>query len=80
MRELLTQAMQDGRSGRGSSKRVNAVIATIAMSLAVVILAVGACLGKDVSVALIGVSTTLAGLAGANYIGGKHIEGKRKEE
>ena len=74
---LVTQALEDGRTGRGSSKRLVSLIATVAMSLAVVILAVAACYGNDVSVAITGVSAALSGLAGYSYVNGKAAEGKR---
>jgi len=68
VRELLTQALQDNASNRGSSKRVNTVMATAAMSVSIVILAAAATMGHDVALAITGVSASLAGMCGYNYV------------
>lgn len=80
MRDLLVQAMQDNKTGLGSSKRVNTVIATTAMSIAVVILAIGGMQGHDVAIAITGVSASLAGMCGYSYVGGKSVEQKRDDQ
>ena len=77
-RALLNEAMQDGRSGRGSSKRVGLLIATCAMSLSLVILSIAALSGHEVSMAMGAVAVPLAGLNGYSYVGGKMAE-KPKE-
>ena len=68
MKELLAQSLQENASGRGSSKRINATVATVAMSLAIILLAVGGMLGHDVALAITGVSASLAGMCGYNYV------------
>ena len=78
MRELLTQAMQDGRSERGSSKRVGLLLATSSMSVSVVILSIAALNGHEVSMALGAVAVPLAGLNGYSYVGGKMAEQKKE--
>ena len=73
MRQLITEAIQDGKMGLGSSKRLNSVMATLAMSIAIVILAIAGMNGHDVALAISGVAVALSGLCGANYVGGlKH--------
>ena len=67
VRQLLTEALQDNASCRGSSKRLNTVMACAAMSLAIVILAIAAAMGRDVALAMAGVATPLAGMCGYNY-------------
>ena len=74
IKQLAIEAMQDGRSGRGSSKRVNTVIATLAMSASIILLAIGGMNGHEVSLAITGVSASLAGMCGYSYVGGKQVE------
>ena len=74
MRELLTQAMQDNASQRGSSKRIGLLLATTAMSVSLVILAVASLSGHEVSMAMGAVAVPLAGLNGYSYVGGKQAE------
>lgn len=73
---MLREILSDNRSGRGSSKRAVALIATVAMSITLIILAVAAYMGRAVDVAIGSVSMALAGLGSANYVGGKWAENK----
>lgn len=66
----LRQAINDPNSGAASSKRVGLLLATFALSLAVVILAVAALLRIDVAAALTAVAIPLAGLNGYSYVQG----------
>jgi len=66
--------MQDNKRGRGSSKRVGLLIATCAMSLSLILLAIAALYGHEVSMALGSVAVPLAGLNGYSYVGGKQAE------
>lgn len=68
MIDLFRQALQENSTNRGSSKRVNTVIATLAMSLSTVLLAIGGMMGHDVAFAITGVSASLAGMCGYNYV------------
>ncbi len=70
LREMLT----DGRSKRGSSKRGALLLATIALSVALILLAVAAYVGRAVDVAIGSVAAALAALAGGSYVGGKTAE------
>ena len=75
---LLREAVNDGRTGKASSKRIIALMGAVSLSFATVILAVAAMLGdKDVANALWAVSTPLALLGGVNYVGGKLAEAQR---
>lgn len=71
---FLREAMSDGTHGNASAKRVAIVFGSLSLSCAVVILAVAACLGVDVSASLGWVSGSLTALAGASYVGGKAVE------
>ena len=74
----LREAVNDGRTGKASSKRIIALMGATALSFATVILAVAAMFGgKDVADALWAVSTPLALLGGVNYVGGKLAEAQR---
>lgn len=74
-RTLLNEAMQDGRSGRGSSKRVAMLWAAFAMGVSLIILSVAAALvDRDLSLAIGAVTVPLAGLGGYTYVGGKQAE------
>ena len=68
------EAMSDGTHGNASAKRVAIVFGSLSLSCAVVILAVAACLGREVSNALWATCTCLAALCGASYVGGKAVE------
>ena len=69
-------AIKDGKTGQYSSKRLISVMAAAAMSFAVCVLAIAALKGRDVSGSLVAVCGPLAVLAGANYVGGKFMEGR----
>ena len=71
---FLREAMSDGTHGNASAKRVAIVFGSLSLSFAVVILAVAACLGRDVANALWATCTCLAALCGASYVGGKAVE------
>lgn len=68
MRELLTQALQENSSGRGSSKRVTLVVASFSMSLSLIILSIAAAMGKDVAAALLAVAGPLGAMSGYGYV------------
>ena len=68
------EAMSDGTHGNASAKRVAIVFGSLSLSFAVVILAIAACLGRDVGEALWATCTCLAALCGASYVGGKAVE------
>lgn len=68
MKDLLTQAMQENSSGRGSSKRIGLLMATTAMSVSIVLLSIAAMSGHEVSMALGAVALPLAGLNGYSYV------------
>lgn len=73
----LREAINDGRTGKASSKRIIALLGASALSFATVILAFAAMYGEQsVADALWAVSTPLALLGGVNYVGGKLAEGK----
>jgi hypothetical protein len=76
MVKALRGAIQDGRTGQYSSKRLNAVVATGSMALVVVLLGIAACMGRDVAGALASIAWPLAALGGINYVGGKFAEGR----
>lgn len=71
---LLREMLTDGWSGRGSSKRAALLIATLALSAALILLALAAYVGRVVDVAIGSVAAALAGLGGAAYVGGKSAE------
>jgi len=71
---LLREMLTDGWSGRGSSKRAALLIATLALSAALILLALAAYVGRIVDVAIGSVAAALAGLGGAAYVGGKSAE------
>lgn len=73
----LREAINDSKTGLASSKRLGLLIATIAMSVSVLILAVAALFGQDTSVALGAVCVPLAGLNGYSYVNAKVMEQKR---
>lgn len=61
-------------SGEASSKRFVLVAAGLSLSAAVVLLAMAAVCGKNVSAELNAVSTALAGLGSLSYVGGKFAD------
>lgn len=75
----LREALSDSQTNRVSSKRLAMLMATLAMSIAEVILAVAALYGRQVDMALLAVSAPLAGLGGYSYVNGKAAELKRTE-
>ena len=70
----LREAINDNRTNRASSKRVVMLMAGLAMSVAVVILAAAALYGYEVAAALASVCAPLAGMAGYSYVRGKAVE------
>ncbi|MCG2585524.1 hypothetical protein [Massilia sp. TS11] len=76
----LRESISDGRTGRASSKRVAMLLATLALALAVVILAAAAVFGRDVAAAIAAVAVPLAGIGGGAYVGGKSAERRRDED
>lgn len=70
----LREAISDNRTHLASSKRVVMIMAALAMSVAVVVLAGAAWYGYEVSLALAAVCTPLAGMAGYGYVRGKAVE------
>lgn len=77
--QLFIEAIRDGSTGTGSAKRLALVLSVACMGVAVVILALAACLGHDVGVSISGVSVSLAGLSGGSYVGGKRAENQRQK-
>ena len=74
----LREAISDGRTQKASAKRIALLMAALAMSAAVVILALAALLvGRDVAAALGAIAVPLAGLAGYGYVNGKSAEVRR---
>jgi hypothetical protein len=71
---FIREAINDGTRGNASAKRLAIVFGSIALSFAVVILAVAACFGYDVAPALWATSSSLAALGGVAYVGGKAVE------
>ena len=78
MSQFLKQAMSDNRTGLASVKRVGILVATIAMSVALLILAASTLLGHDTAMAITGVAASLSALAGGSYVGGIHADAKRE--
>lgn len=70
----LREAINDGKTGQASSKRVVMLLAGVAMSIAVIVLSVAAVFGHPVAGELGAVSVPLAGMAGYSYVGGKQAE------
>jgi hypothetical protein len=66
----LLESIKDSKTGAVSSRRLGMLIATIAMSVSVLILAIATLYGTDTSVALGAVSVPLAGLNGYSYVNG----------
>lgn len=70
----LREAINDGKTGQASSKRVVMLLAGVAMSIAVIVLSVAAVFGHPVAGELGAVSVPLAGMAGYSYVGGRQAE------
>jgi hypothetical protein len=73
----LREAIEDSSTGLASSKRVGLLLATFALSLSVVILAVAALFKVDTAAALAAVAIPLAGLNGYSYVGALNAENKK---
>jgi len=72
----LCESLQDGRSGRYSSRRLAMLLATASMSAGLIILCVAQLLGRDAAMAIGAVAVPLAGLGGYSYVNGKVNEAK----
>ena len=72
----LREAINDGKNGTASSKRIAMLSGAISMSIAVIVLSVAAWFGYDVAAALWAVTVPLAGLGGYSYVTGKVAENK----
>ena len=72
----LREAINDGKTGTASSKRIAMLSGAISMSIAVIVLSVAAWFGYDVAAALWAVTVPLAGLGGYSYVNGKVAENK----
>ena len=72
----LREAINDGKNGTASSKRIAMLSGAISMSIAVIVLSVAAWFGYDVAAALWAVTVPLAGLGGYSYVNGKVAENK----
>ena len=70
----LREAVSDPATGRLSSKRVGLLLATLALSLSVVMLSIAQILGHDAALALGAVAVPLAGLNGYSYVRGIHAD------
>lgn len=75
MNNWLHQTVCD-TSGQPSVKRVGLLVATTAMAVAVIVLAVSHLLGHDAAAALGAVCVPLAGMNGYSYVGGLQQEKK----
>ena len=75
----LRETISDSKTGTASSKRVVMLMAGAAMSLAVIILALGALFGYGVAAALGAVCAPLAGMSGYSYVRGKAAERQGQE-
>lgn len=74
----LRESISDGRSNKASAKRIALLMASLAMSVAIVVLAFAALLvGRDVAAAMGAIAVPLAGLAGYGYVNGKSAEAQR---
>jgi hypothetical protein len=73
----LREAINDGRTGKASSKRIVMLMGGAALSVSVVVLSVAALFGHPVAGELGAVSVPLAGLAGYSYVNGKQVEANR---
>ena len=70
----LREAINDGKTGQASSKRIAMLSGAISMSVAVIVLSAAAWFGYDVAAALWAVTVPLAGLGGYSYVNGKIAE------
>ena len=70
----LREAINDSKTMKASSKRVVMLMAGVAMSVAVIVLAWAALRGHEVAAALGAVCVPLAGMSGYSYVRGKVAE------
>lgn len=70
----LREAINDGKTGQASSKRVVMLAGAGSMSIAVLVLSAASLFGFDVAAALWAVTVPLAGLGGYSYVNGKIAE------
>lgn len=78
MKDLLlwiAKFAQDSTTGYPSMKRLALIVGVIALSIALVILAVAAYSGHSVGVEITAVSGTLGTVIGYAYVQGKRVEG-----
>ncbi len=78
MKDLFTwiaKFAQDSTTGYPSMKRLSLIVGVIALSAALVILAVAAYAGHSVGVEITAVSGTLGTVIGYAYVQGKKVEG-----
>lgn len=73
----LREAINDPHTHAASSKRIGLLVATVALSTAVVVLSVAALLGYSVAGELGAVALPLAGLNGYSYVNGIVAEKKQ---
>ena len=71
---FLMEAMRDGTHGNASAKRFALVIGAISLAVSVVILAVAACFGCDVTGPFTAACAAITTLASVSYVGGKAVE------
>ena len=71
---FLREAMSDGTHGNASAKRFALVIGAISLAVSVVILAVAACLGCDVTGPFTAACASITTLSGFSYVVGKAVE------
>jgi len=66
--------VEDGMTGKPSSKRWALLLAVMSMCIATLILAAAAYMGRAVGVEITATTTTLATLVGYCYVQGKKVE------
>lgn len=70
----LGRAFEDSVNHNPSIKRISLLTTVVALSIAEIILALAAFMGKSVGVEIGTVSGSLAAVGGGSYVGGKAIE------
>ena len=70
----LREAINDGKTGQASSKRIAMLAGAASMSVAVLVLSAASLFSYDVAAALWAVTAPLAGLGGYSYVNGKIAE------
>lgn len=73
----LREAINDGRTGLASTKRVVMLVSGLTMSACTLLLTIAAFFDVAVVPALSVFGGALSGLAGAGYVGGKFAEARR---